>query len=155
MADDERAASGARPRPERAAAERPRAHVEPLAELTTTGGAVAALVPVTLAAIIDVAISPGLGVLFAFVFILSSVLVALRISWRDAWAAVAFPPLIFIAAAGVAAQVSSVSTGSWLQRTSGEMATAVLGHPYALLIGTVLAAGAVVYRARTEYSARE
>lgn len=110
----------------------------------------AALVPVTSAAVLDAAISPGLGILFAFVFIFTSVLVALMVRWRDAWAAFAFPPLVFIAAAGIAAQVSAATTGSWLERTSGDIAAAVLDHPFYLLAGTALATVAIAHRARVE-----
>lgn len=124
--------------------------VAPLAPLTATGVAVAGVVAVGLAAIVDGALSPGLGVLFGFVFVLWSVLGSLRMCWHDAWAAVSLPPLVFIAAAGIAAQVSPVSAGGWLQRTSGDIALAVLDHPVYLLMGTALAAAAIVYRARVE-----
>jgi hypothetical protein len=76
-----------------------------------------------------------------------SAFVGLRLRGRDAWACVGVPPLVFIAAAGIAAQAAPVSKGSWLQRTSGDMATAVLDHPYVLLIGTGLAVVAFGYRA--------
>jgi len=122
----------------------------PLPELTATGAAVAATVPVGLAAILDAAISPGLGVLFGFVFILSSVFVAVLIRWRDSWAAVAIPPLVFVAAAGIASQVASGSDGDWVSRTSTDIAAAVLDHPIYLLSGTVLAAVAIRCRARLE-----
>jgi len=118
--------------------------------MTATGVAVAGLVAVSLTAIVDAALSPGLGVLFGFVFVLWSVLGALRICWRDAWAAVALPPLVFAAAAGTAAQVAPVSEGDWLRRTSADIAIAVLDHPVYLLVGTALAAAAIAYRARVE-----
>ena len=127
-----------------------RPYVAPLAAITATGGAVAAIVTVGLAAVLDALISPGLGVLFGFVFILTSVLIALRLGWYDAWAAIALPPLVFVAAAGLAAQVAPVTTGSWVHRTSSDIAAAVLDHPIYLLLGTLLAAAAIMHRARVE-----
>jgi len=104
----------------------------------------------TLAAMLDIAISPGLGALFGFVFVMMSVLVALRLGWRDAWGAVALPPLVFVAAAAISAQVQPADGDDWVARTSTAVATAVLDHPGYLLIGTVLAALAIGYRARVE-----
>lgn len=124
--------------------------VLPLAALTATGVAAAGTVAVGLAAIIDAALSPGLGLLFGFVFVLWSVLGALRIGWQDAWAALALPPLVFVAAAGIAAQLAPAADGGWLRRTSADIASAVLDHPFYLLVGTALAAAAIAYRARVE-----
>lgn len=122
----------------------------PLAALTATGVAVAGVVAVGLAATIDAALSPGLGFLFGFVFVLWSVLGALRMCWHDAWATIALPPLVFLAAAGIAAQVAPASDGGWVRRTSADIAAAVLDNPVYLLVGTGLAAAAIAYRARVE-----
>lgn len=118
--------------------------------MTANGVAVAGAIAVGLTAIVDAALSPGVGVMFGFVFILWSVLGALRICWRDAWAAVALPPLIFVAAAGIAAQVAPSSDGGWIQRTSADIAIAVLDHPVYLLVGTALASATIAYRAHVE-----
>ena len=114
--------------------------------LTATGAAVVALVGTTLGAVIDAAASPGLGWMFFIAFVAMSAFVGLRLRGRDSWASAAVPPLVFIAAAGLAAQVAPASEGSWVQRTSGDMAAAVLDHPFMLLVGTALAVLAVGYR---------
>lgn len=115
--------------------------------LTATGSAVLATLAVSLVAIFDAAISPGLGVLFGIAFVVTSVLVARRVCWRDAWAAVALPPLVFAASAGIAAQVAPESGGTWLERTSTDIASAVVGQPLTLLTGTALAIAVISYRA--------
>lgn len=123
----------------------PRAPV--LEGLTATGAAVIGLVGTSLGAVLDAAVSPGLGWLFFVTFVVMSAFVGLRLRGSDAWASVAVPPLLYITAAGLAAQVGAVTEGGWLRRTSGDMARAVLDHPYVLIIGTALAALAVLYRA--------
>jgi hypothetical protein len=124
-------------RPERAPA---------LEGLTASGAAVVGLFGTTLGAIVDVVVSPGLGWIFFVAFLVMSAFVGLRLRGRDSWAAVAVPPLVYISAAGIAAQAAPVTEGSWVERTSGDMATAVLDHPYVLVIGTALAIVAFVYR---------
>ena len=99
-------------------------------------------------AIIDAVISPGLGWFFDIVFLISAVVVAGRISWRDSWAAVMLPPLVFVAAAGIAAQFRPVSTGGWLDRTSADMLAAVVHGWLPLFLGVALA-GAVMVRRRS------
>jgi len=84
--------------------------------------------------------------MFFIAFVAMSAFVGLRLRGRDSWASAAVPPLVFIAAAGLAAQVAPASEGSWVQRTSGDMAAAVLDHPCMLLVGTALAVLAVGYR---------
>ena len=101
----------------------------------------------TIAAGIDALVSPGLGWIFFVAFWLISALVGLRLRGRDAWASVGVPPLTFVAAAGIASQVAPVASGNWVQRTSGDMAAAVLDHPYVLLIGTLVAVVGFGYRA--------
>lgn len=115
--------------------------------LTATGAAVVALAGTTFGAVLDAAVSPGLGWIFFLAFVATSAFVGLRLRGRDAWASAAVPPLVFIGAAGLAAQVAPATEGSWVQRTSGDMAAAVLDHPFMLGIGTVLAVLAVGYRA--------
>jgi len=114
--------------------------------LTATGAAVVALVGTTLGSVIDAAVSPGLGWMFFIAFFAMSAFVGLLLRGRDLWASAAVPPLVFIGAAGLAAQVAPASGGSWVQRTSGDMAAAVLDHPFMLLVGTALAVLAVGYR---------
>jgi hypothetical protein len=161
--DDDHVASpsGSRPRPREAwssdedehtdlAPVRPRPpqpYAPALEGLTTTGAGVVVLVGTTIGAVIDALVSPGLGWIFFVTFFLMSAIVGLRLRGRDAWASVGVPPLAFIAAAGIAAQAAPVAKGNWVQRTSGDMATVVLDHPYILLIGTALAVVAFGYRA--------
>lgn len=99
-----------------------------------------------LAAIIDAAVSPGLGWFFYAGFLASSVVVAGRVSWRDAWAATMLPPLVFVAAAGIAAQVAPVTAGGWLDRTSADMLAAVVRGWVPLFLGVLLAAAVLVRR---------
>ncbi len=136
--------------PEAVAVRPPQHHSEPhapaLEGLTTTGASIVGLIGTTLFAGIDVLVSPGLGWIFFVGFLAMSAFVGLRLRRRDAWASFGVPPLVFISAAGIAAQVAPEAKGSWLDRTSGDMATAVLDHPFMLLIGTVLAVAAFVYR---------
>ena len=96
---------------------------------------------------LDAVVSPGLGWIFFVAFFVMSAFVGLRLRGRDAWAAIAVPPLVYISAAGIAAQAAPVTEGNWVERTSGDMATVVLDHPYVLLIGTALAVVGFVYRA--------
>ena len=133
------------PRPSRTAPRQPPAGPA-LEGLTASGAAVVGLVGTTVGAIIDAVISPGLGWIFFIAFVVMSAFVGLRLRGRDSWAAVAVPPLVFISAAGITAQVAPVTEGNWVERTSGDMATVVLDHPYVLVIGTALAIVAFVYR---------
>lgn len=118
--------------------------------ITAVGAASLGTLAVSLVAIFDAALSPGLGLLFGVAFVLTSGLVARRVCWRDAWAALALPPLVFAASAGIAAQVAPESGGNWLQRTSTDIASAVLGQPITLLLGTALAIVVIAYRAYVE-----
>jgi hypothetical protein len=115
--------------------------------LTASGAAVVGLIGATLGAGLDAALSPGFGWLYFTTFLVMSAFVGLRLRRRDAWAAFGVPPLVFIAAAGIAAQVGPTTSGGWVRRTSADMATAVLDHPYVLLSGTALAVVAFAYRA--------
>lgn len=118
--------------------------------ITAVGAAVLATLVVSLVAIFDAALSPGLGLLFGLGFVVTSAQIARRVCWRDAWAALALPPLVFTASAGIAAQVAPESGGTWLERTSTDIASAVLGQPVALLLGTGLAVVIIGYRAYVE-----
>jgi hypothetical protein len=124
----------------------PEPHAPALEGLTTTGASIVGLVGTTFVAVVDSLVSPGLGWIFFLGFLAMSAFVGLRLRRRDAWASFGVPPLVFISAAGIAAQVAPVVKGSWLDRTSGDMATAVLDHPFMLLIGTALSVGAFIYR---------
>lgn len=115
--------------------------------LTATGAGFVGLVVAGTVALVDGWVSPGLGVLFALGFVLTSGFVGLRLRGRDSWAAFAVPPLVYIAAAGVAAQVGPLTAGSWVQRTSSDMATAVTAQWLVLLLGTLVSVVAVGYRA--------
>lgn len=133
--------------PDDTPARRPSRRGRPRLVLTATGSAVLATLAVSLVAIFDAAITPGLGLLFGIAFVVTSVQVARRVCWRDAWAAVALPPLVFAASAGIASQVAPESGGTWLERTSTDIASAVVGQPLMLLTGTALAIAVIAYRA--------
>lgn len=115
--------------------------------LTASGAAVVGLLGTTLGALVDALVSPGLGWIFFSVFFVMSAFMGLRLRRHDAWASTAVPPLVFISAAGIAAQAAPVTEGDWVRRTSGDMATVVLDHPYILLIGTACAVVGFAYRA--------
>lgn len=132
--------------PPRRAQSRPAPRAPALEGLTATGAAVVGLLGTTLGAVLDAVVSPGLGWIFLIAFVVMSAFVGLRLRGRDSWASVAVPPLVYIGAAGVAAQLAPATEGSWVQRTSGDMAAAVLDHPYVLMIGTALAVVAFAYR---------
>lgn len=131
----------------RSLARRSESRAPALEGLTATGAGVVGLVVTTLAAVLDAVLSPGLGWIFFVAFFVMSAFVGLRLRGRDVWASAAVPPLVFIGAAGLAAQVAPATGGGWLQRTSGDMAVVVLDHPYVLMIGTSLAVVAIGYRA--------
>ena len=105
------------------------------------------LLGTTALAVIDAIVSPGLGWIFFAGFFVMSAFMGLRLRRHDAWASTAVPPLVYISAAGIAAQAAPASEGSWVERTSGDMAAVVLDHPFILLIGTALAVVGFAYRA--------
>lgn len=129
------------------AQQQPQPHPPALEGLTATGAAAIGLVGTTLGAILDAAVSPGLGWIFFAAFLLMSAFVGLRLRGRDSWASIAVPPLVYIGAAGIAAQVAAETEGGWVARTSGDMAIVVLDHPFILMIGTALAVAGFAYRA--------
>jgi hypothetical protein len=98
-------------------------------------------------AILDAAISPGVGLLFYVIFLAAAIVTAGRISLRETWAALALPPLVFVAAAGIGSQVNPKASGGWLDRTSADMFDAVV-HGWIPLFASVILAAAIVIRRR-------